>query len=77
MDYQIVAESAIHRGRRLLIGSDGAGYLQVDPGIPPVLLSDADFARLRSMHHYADLAPRAVTMPTCRVVREEYAGVTD
>ncbi len=52
MDYQVVAESIVHPDRRLLIGREGTGYIQLDGSSPPIAVSDRDFARLRMMAHY-------------------------
>ncbi|HEU5424577.1 MAG TPA: hypothetical protein VFU72_13610 [Nitrolancea sp.] len=48
----VVAESAVHPGRKLLQARDGAGYLQLDHHATPLPLSSADFKRLRAMSHY-------------------------
>ncbi len=52
MDYQVVAESIVHQDRRLLIGREGNGYIQLDSSSLPIAVSDRDFARLRMMGHY-------------------------
>lgn len=66
-DFQIIAESAVHRGRRLLICSDGNRYIQLDIAEQPVQITDADFQRLQAMRHYhpvdAAMLQRAVVTP--------------
>jgi predicted transcriptional regulator len=52
MDYQIIAESILHSERRLLLGRDGRGYIQLDSITAPLEVSQQDFERLRSMRHY-------------------------
>lgn len=52
VEYRVIAESAVHRDRRLLVDRIGQGYLQLDRVSDPLPLSDRDFARLRSMEHY-------------------------
>ncbi|HET7036294.1 MAG TPA: hypothetical protein VFI42_11495 [Thermomicrobiaceae bacterium] len=53
----IVAESAVHPGRKLLQARDGAGYLQLGHDATPLPLSSADFKRLRGMSHYRRQRP--------------------
>ncbi len=52
MDYKIIAESTVHSERRLLIGREGRGYIQLDASSKPIAVPERDFARLRSMRHY-------------------------
>ena len=52
MDYQVIAESAIHQGRRLLVGGDGDGYIQLAMGTDPIAVPEHDFVRLLAMRHY-------------------------
>jgi hypothetical protein len=52
MYFQIIAESDVHPGRRLLRGLDGDCYIQLEPDTKPIALSQRDFDRLRAMHHY-------------------------
>lgn len=52
MDYKIIAESTVHSDRRLLIGGEGRGYIQLDASSRPIAVPARDFARLRSMRHY-------------------------
>lgn len=59
-DFQVIAESAVHRGRRLLIGSDGNRYIQLDIAEPPVQITCADFQRLQSMGHYHPVDPTVI-----------------
>ena len=66
-DLIVVAESAVHPGRRLLRGYDGRGYLQLTPDARPLPMSDADFSRLCSMRHYRE-RPQAISF----AAREEY-----
>lgn len=65
----VVAESAVHPGRKLLQGRDGACYLQLGRDATPLPLSSADFTRLRAMSHYRT-RPRVSTMSFAP--REEY-----
>ncbi len=58
-DYRVVAESTVHRDRRLLINAQGDGYLQLGAGSPPLPLSPHDFSRLRAMRHYRRVATAA------------------
>lgn len=55
-DYRVVAESTLHRGRRLLINAHGDGYLQLGANSLPLPLAPHDFARLRAMRHYRPVA---------------------
>jgi len=50
--YRVIAESAIHPGRRLLINRRGEGFLQLESDSTPQPVPPADFARLRRMSHY-------------------------
>lgn len=52
MDFQVIAESVVHRERRLLVGREGGGYIQLDSASLPIPVPDDVFARLRSMTHY-------------------------
>jgi len=52
MDYQVIAESIIHLGRRLLVGGDGDGYIQLAIGADPIAVPEHDFIRLLAMRHY-------------------------
>lgn len=52
MDFQIIAESVVHPGRRLLVGRDGDGYIQLDMGAEPIAVPEHDFVRLLAMRHY-------------------------
>lgn len=52
MDFEVIAENALCPGRRLLVGSDGSGYLQLGAAQAPIPVSDDDFARLQAMSHY-------------------------
>lgn len=52
MDLQIIAESVVHSERRLLIGREGRGFIQLDASSMPIEVPADDFARLRAMHHY-------------------------
>lgn len=52
MYYQIIAESDVHPGRRLLRGIDGGGYIQLDFDTEPIAVPTHDFDRLRAMGHY-------------------------
>jgi hypothetical protein len=52
MEFQIIAESVIHPGRRLLVGSDGDGYIQLELGTAPIAVPEHDFVRLLAMRHY-------------------------
>jgi hypothetical protein len=52
MYYQIIAESDVHPGRRLLRGIDGDGYIQLEIDSEPIAVPQHDFDRLRAMHHY-------------------------
>ena len=52
MDYQIIAESNIHPGRRLLVGCNGDGYIQLAIGAEPIAMEEHDFVRLLVMRHY-------------------------
>jgi len=52
MDYQIIAESDVHPGRRLLRGNNGDGYIQLTFDTEPIAVPERDFDRLRAMHHY-------------------------
>jgi hypothetical protein len=55
MDLQIIAESVVHRERRLLIGREGRGYIQLDSSSKPIEVPEEDFARLCAMQHYRTL----------------------
>jgi len=50
--YRVIAESAIHPGRRLLMNRRGEGFLQLESDSTPQPVPPADFARLRRMSHY-------------------------
>ena len=52
MDFQIVAESVVHPGRRLLVGRDGDGYIQLSMDDTPIAVPEYDFVRLLAMRHY-------------------------
>ncbi len=52
MNFQVIAESIVHSDRRLLIGREGRGYIQLDASSMPIAVSERDFARLRAMQHY-------------------------
>ena len=52
MDYQIIAESNVHPGRRLLVGRDGDGYIQLETDAAPIAVPEHDFVRLLAMRHY-------------------------
>lgn len=69
-DLVVVAESAVHPGRRLLRGHDGQGYLQLTPQASPFPLSAADFRRLCAMRHYR--ARRPALAFAAHAPREEY-----
>jgi hypothetical protein len=56
MNYQIIAESDVHPGRRLLRGIDGDGYIQLTSDTEPIAVPEQDFDRLRAMHHYRSVA---------------------
>ncbi len=58
-NYQIVAESKVHLGRRLLVNPSGVGYIQLDQNSMPIPMPEADFARLLAMSHYNAVAPLA------------------
>lgn len=58
-DYRVVADSTVHRGRRLLINARGDGYLQLGSDSLPLPLSAHDFSRLRAMRHYRPVAVSA------------------
>ncbi|WP_152412768.1 hypothetical protein [Nitrolancea hollandica] len=58
-NYQIVAESKVHLGRRLLVNPSGVGYIQLDQNSMPIPMPEADFARLLAMSHYHAVAPLA------------------
>jgi hypothetical protein len=52
MDYHVIAESIVHQGRRLLVGCDGEGYIQLAIGTDPIAMPEHDFVRLLAMRHY-------------------------
>lgn len=52
MDYQVVAESAVHPGRVLMVGCDGDGYIMLETGTAPIAVPELDFVRLLAMSHY-------------------------
>jgi hypothetical protein len=63
MSYQIIAESDVHPGRRLLRGRDGDGYIQLDSNTEPIAVPEQDFARLRAMQHYRSVTPDPIYDP--------------
>ena len=66
-EYRVVAESTVHRGRRLLINARGDGYLQLGSDGLPLPLSAHDFSRLRAMRHYLPVVT-ASTRPARRTL---------
>lgn len=56
--YRVIAESAIHPGRRLLMNRRGEGFLQLESDSTPQPVPPADFARLRRMSHYQPIQTR-------------------
>src|SRR6185437_4633309 len=56
MYYQIIAESDVHPGRRLLRGTNGDGYIQLEFDTEPIAVPERDFDRLRAMHHYRSVS---------------------
>lgn len=56
MYYQIIAESDVHPGRRLLRGIDGDCYIQLEFDSEPIAVPKHDFDRLRAMHHYRSVS---------------------
>lgn len=71
MCYQIIAESDVHPGRRLLRGNDGDGYIQLDSDAEPIAVPEHDFARLRAMQHYRSVAPDLSCDPLAEVGGQE------
>ncbi len=67
MDLQVIAESVVHSERRLLVGREGRGYIQLDSSSLPIEVPRHDFERLRSMGHY-----RTVTASSRRMLEESY-----
>lgn len=59
--YRVVAESMIHRGRRLLMNEQGDGFIQINDEALPLPLDRRDFARFMKMRHYRP-TPEAQSM---------------
>lgn len=59
--YRVVAESMVHRGRRLLMNDRGDGFLQINDEALPLPLDKRDFARFMKMRHYRPM-PEAQIM---------------
>jgi hypothetical protein len=58
-NFEIVAESKVHFGRRLLVNPSGVGHIQLDQNSMPIPMPEEDFARLLAMSHYNPVAPTA------------------
>ena len=58
-NFEIVAESKVHFGRRLLVNPSGVGHIQLDQNSMPMPMPEADFARLLAMSHYNPVTPMA------------------
>ncbi len=62
MNLQVIAESIVNNERRLLVGHEGRGYIQLDSSSLPIEVPPHDFERLRSMGHYRPVAASSTRM---------------
>lgn len=71
MYFQVIAESDVHPGRKLLRGIDGDGYIQLEYDTEPIAVAEHDFDRLRAMHHYRSVANDVACDPLTAIGGQE------
>lgn len=74
MNFQTIAESEVHPGRRLLVGHNGDGYIQLEADTEPIAVSKSDFLRLRTMRHYRSVTSEIYADPLAVLGEQEHAA---